>query len=76
MNKITIYQSVTDGGDETPYIKYFLTVEGAEKDQKDSEDTDSNYAEDVIEVIETFEGSNIHLKAKEHEETKKEESKN
>lgn len=64
LKKITIYQSLTDGGDGAPSINYFLTEAEAEKDQNDAEDGEFNYAEPTIEVIETYEGSNIHKQAK------------
>lgn len=60
MKKITIWYSPQNGGDGSVYLKWFLTQEEAENDQDTMED---GWGEDCSGSVETFEGSDIYLKA-------------
>jgi hypothetical protein len=70
MNKIKVYYSPHNGGDGSVYLKWFLTAEAAEYDQ---DNLDEGWGEDCSGFVETFEGSDVHLKAIESDNDEDEE---
>ena len=60
LKKVTVYGSIVNAGDGSAYVKWFLTEAEAVHDQETQYD---RFAEDCIEEVETFEGSNIHKDA-------------
>lgn len=62
MNKIIIWYSIHNGGDGSAYNVWFLTEEEANIDQE-NHNQNEGWAEDCTGHVETFEGSDIHLKA-------------
>ncbi len=60
INKIIVYQSITDGGDGAPSFDYFLSYSKANDAQNKAYEEEYSYAKEVITPIETYEGSNIH----------------
>lgn len=65
MNKIELWYLVSDGGDGSAYPNFYLTKEETEElDEVNQLDQyTQGFAETCNGMVETFEGSNIHLKA-------------
>lgn len=61
MKKIKLWYSVSNGGDGSAYPHFFLTEDHAYKDQ---EMMSEGWGEHCTGMVETFEGSNIHVEAK------------
>ena len=65
MTKITIWSSITNGGDGSAYNQWYLTQGQAEAVQ----DMDKEgWGEPCIDEVETYESSNIHRKALKNQE--------
>jgi len=60
METITIYSSITSGGDGSAFNHWVLTL--AEAQQLQEED-DEGWAEECISKVETYIGSNVHKRA-------------
>ena len=60
LKKVTVWSSISNGGDGSAFNFYFLTLDEAVKDQ---EDDDEGWAEECISEIETYVGSNVHQEA-------------
>ena len=60
LEKVTVWSSITNGGDGSAFNFYYLTYEEAEKAQ---EDDDEGWAEECVDEIETYVGSNVHKEA-------------
>lgn len=65
LKKVTIYYACLNGGDGSVSVRWYLTPERAELEE---ENQDEGWGEDCTGSAETFEGSDIHLKAIENEE--------
>ncbi len=61
MKKITVWYSITNGGDGSAFPTWFLTEQEVEYDQ---DNMDEGWGEPCYGEVETFEGSNIHEAAK------------
>lgn len=70
MDKIEIFQSLTDDGAGAVCINYFLAMDDAIKDQEEAEEEGWSFGEPIINTIETYKGSNIYNEALENESRK------
>ena len=72
MDKVTVWTSIQDGGDGSANNLWFLTEEDAEYDQENMHKEGYGWAEPCVESVETFVGSDIHIKAVENSKELKE----
>jgi len=64
MEKVIIWYGVYDGGDGSPYIKWFLTKQEVEDGyEEDIEKGWGGFTESGVGSVETFVGSHIYNKA-------------
>lgn len=60
---IECWTSLTNGGDGSAHNKWYLTEDLAKAAQEAEIEWDSGWAEECIEMVETYIGSNIHKMA-------------
>jgi len=60
LEKVTIWSSITNGGDGSAYNYFYLTQDEAVKAQEEDEE---GWGEECIDEIETYVGSNVHQQA-------------
>jgi len=69
LKKVTVWYSIQNGGDGSAHPAWFLTEEETEYDQ---ENADEGWGETCNGSVETFEGSDIHERAKENSKEQQE----
>ena len=63
LKQINIWTSINSGGIDAPFNVFFLTEKDALTDVNNESKYECKFPQEFIEMIETFEGSNVHQEA-------------